>query len=131
MVIVQHGKEPSRPSSRAARTRPANNPEVIRVKKEDFAPHTRYTITWRDPQGKLRPANIYPYRLYDQFMVARMTDQSGMLRKFAYADIVKIVKVVPVAKENQFYIPEAVLSEGTWAGRTSMERYSSSPHMGK
>ncbi len=101
------------------------------MKKEDFAPHTRYAVTWRDPQGKLRPANIYPYRLYDRFMVARMTDQSGMLRKFAYEDIVKIVKITPVTKENQFYIPDAVLSESTWANRTSMERYSSSPHMGK
>ena len=101
------------------------------MKKEDFTAHTRYTVTWRDTEGKLRPANIYPYRLYDQFMVARMTDQSGILRKFAYDDIVKIVKVTPVTRENQFYIPDAVLSEGNWAGRLSMERYSSSPHMGK
>ncbi|MDA8364770.1 MAG: hypothetical protein M0Z84_13395 [Gammaproteobacteria bacterium] len=101
------------------------------MKKDDFTAHTRYTITWRDPQGKLRPANIYPYRLYDQFMVARMTDQSGMLRKFAYDDIVKIVKVTPVSRENQFAIPDAILSESTWANRSSMERYSSSPHMGK
>jgi len=101
------------------------------LKKDDFAPHTRYTVTWRDPQGRLRPANIYVYRLYDSFMIARMTDQSGVLYKFAYEDIVKIVKINAVAKEDQFYIPDAVLKESTWTDRTSMQRYSSSPHMGK
>lgn len=101
------------------------------MKKEDFAPHTRYTVTWRDPQGKLRPANLYVYRLYDAFMIARMTDQSGVLCKISYDDIVKIVKIRQVAKEDQFYIPDAVLKESTWADRSSMQRYSSSPHMGK
>jgi hypothetical protein len=36
-----------------------------------------------------------------------------------------------VAKEDRFYIPDAVLEEKTWKDRTVMERYSSSPHMGK
>ncbi len=101
------------------------------MKKEDFAPHTRYTITWRDPAGKLRPANIYPYCLYDKFMVARRTDQGGALGKFAYDDIIRIVRTTPVSAENRFVIPDAILSESNWADRTSMERYSSSPHMGK
>ncbi len=99
--------------------------------KDNFAPHTRYTVTWRDLQGRLRPANIYVYCLYDTFMIARMTDQSGLLCKIAYGDIIKIVKTLQVAKEDQFYIPDAVLRESTWAGRSSMQRYSSSPHMGK
>lgn len=101
------------------------------MKKDDFKVHTRYTVTWRDPEGRLKPANFYVYRLYDAFMIARRTDQNGLLCKVPYGDVVKIVKEQPVAPEDQFYIPEAVLKENTWANRTSMERYSSSPHMGK
>ncbi len=101
------------------------------MKKDDFAIHTRYTVTLSDPQGKLRPANLYVYRLYDTFMIARMTDQSGVLRKFAYYSVTKIVKTTAVAPEDRFYIPDAVLQEGNWTNRASMGRYSSSPHMGK
>lgn len=32
--------------------------------KNDFNPDTRYTITWRDPDGKVQPANIYVYRVF-------------------------------------------------------------------
>lgn len=101
------------------------------MKKEDFKPHTRYTITWRDEQGKLRPANIYVYRLYDSFLIARLTQGDGLLRKLSYDEITKIVKTSPVPERDQFFIPEALLKEKVWANRTSMERYSTSPHMGK
>lgn len=101
------------------------------MKKEDFKIHTRYTVTWRDPQGRMKPANFYVYRLYDGFMIARRTDQNGLLCKVGYDDILKIVKARPVEPEDQFHIPEAVLKEQAWAGRTSMDRYSTSPHMGK
>lgn len=99
--------------------------------KSAFKPDTRYTITWRAPDGKLRPANIYVFRLYDQFMVARMTDKSGFLYKIPYEDITRIVLEKPVGERDRFLIPAAVLDEKNWKDRTVMERYSSSPHMGK
>lgn len=101
------------------------------MKKEDFAAHTRYTVTWKDPEGKLRPANIYVYKLYDGFMIARMTDKAGQLRKFGYDEIVKIVKAHPIPATDQFHIPEGILKEKVWATRTTMERYSSAPNFGK
>lgn len=101
------------------------------MKKDDFKPHTRYTVTWKDHEGRLKPANMYVYRLYDTFMIARMTDGGGLLCKVPYENVLKIVKERSVAKEDQFYIPEAILKENVWASRTSMMRYSTSPHMGK
>ncbi len=101
------------------------------MKKDDFKPHTRYTATRRNEQGKLVPSNFYVYKLYDAFMIARMTDGTGLLTKIAYDDVVKIVKTREVPKEDQFHIPDAVLKESVWASRTAMMRYSSSPHMGK
>ncbi len=99
--------------------------------KSNFKENTRYTITWRTADGKLRPANIYIYKLFDNAMIARMTDKSGFLYKINYSDITKIVAEIPVTKENQFTIPAAVLDEKIWKDRTIMERYSTSPHMGK
>lgn len=99
--------------------------------KENLKENTRYTITWRSPDGKLRPANIYVYKMFANNIIARMTDKSGLLYKIAYDDIIKIVKTLSVDKENQFLIPAAVLDEKVWKDRTVMERYSSSPHMGK
>jgi hypothetical protein len=101
------------------------------VDKSAFKENTRYTITWRAADGKLRPANIYVYKMYESFMIARMTDKSGFLHKIAYEDVTKIVKEMAVSKQDQFYIPGAVLEEKNWKDRTVMERYSSSPHMGK
>ncbi|TCV82535.1 hypothetical protein [Sulfurirhabdus autotrophica] len=99
--------------------------------KNAFKQDTRYTITWRSPEGKLRPANIYVYRLYETFMIARMTEKDGLLYKIAYTDIIKIVKETAVDNEHQFMIPAAILDEKVWKDRTVMDRYSSSPHMGK
>ena len=101
------------------------------MKKDDFKPDTRYTVTWRDYDGKVRPANLYVYRLYDTFMVARKTDHSGFLYKIGYDQILKIVKEIPVSAEMRFRIPDAVLKESSWADRTVMERYSTSPALGK
>ena len=99
--------------------------------KSTFKQDTRYTITWRSPEGKLRPTNIYVFRLYENFMIARMTEKEGLLYKIPYSDVIKIVKELPVDRENQFMIPAAVLDEKVWKDRTVMQRYSSSPHMGK
>ena len=99
--------------------------------KSNFKENTRYTITWRAPDGKMRPANIYVYKMFETAMIARMTDSGGLLHKIAYADVLKIVMEKAVDKENQFSIPAAVLDEKAWKDRSVMERYSSSPHMGK
>jgi len=101
------------------------------VDKSNFKQDTRYTITLRDAEGKLRPANIYVYRLYENFMIARLTEKDGMLYKLAYTDILKIVKELAVDAEHQFMIPASILDEKVWKDRTMMQRYSSSPNMGK
>lgn len=101
------------------------------MKKDDFKPDTRYTVTWRNYDGKIRPANLYVYRLYDNCMIARMTDQSGFLYKIGYDQILKIVKEKSVDAESRFCIPDAVLKEATWKDRVVMERYSTSPRLGK
>ncbi len=100
--------------------------------KKDFAENTRYAVTLREEEtGKLRPANIYVYRLYDEFMIARMTDREGYLRKIAYENVAKIVRVIPVEKGIQFRVPEALLAKDAWKGRTRMTLYSSAPSLGK
>lgn len=98
--------------------------------KSAFKQDTRYTITWHK-DGKERPGNIYVYRCYDNFMIARQTEGAGFLHKIPYTDVVRIVKEHPVDNNNKFFIPAAVLDEKSWKDRTVMERYSSSPHMGK
>ncbi len=99
--------------------------------KSSFKENTRYTVALRAADGKLRPANIYVYKLFETSMIARMTDSGGLLHKIAYENVTKIVKEKAVDHENQFSIPAAVLDEKVWKDRTVMERYSSSPHMGK
>ncbi len=99
--------------------------------KSNFKQDTRYTITLRDAEGKLRPSNIYVYRLYENFMIARLTEQDGMLYKLAYTDILKIVIELAVDAEHKFMIPASILDEKIWKDRTMMQRYSSSPSMGK
>ena len=103
----------------------------IAVDKTAFKPDTRYTVTWRDPDGKLRPANFYVFRVYDQFMIARDTSGEGLLRKIAYEEVIKIVLEQAVDPDLRYAIPATVLDENNWRERTVMERYSSSPGMGK
>lgn len=102
------------------------------MEKKDFAADTRYALTVREPDSRrLRPANVYVYRLYDDFMVARMTDREGSLRKIPYADVVKIVRATPVPRTQRFAVPAALLDEGTWKDRAALTLYSSSPGSGK
>lgn len=101
------------------------------MKKDDFIPHARYTVAMRTDDGKIHPANFYVFRLYDDFMIARMTDNGGLLYKVKYDSVEKIVRYKEVPPEDRFYIPEAVLKENVWRDRVKMERYSTSPHMGK
>lgn len=99
--------------------------------KSSFRENTRYAIALKDEKGKVRPANIYVYKLHDDFMVARFTDKSGTLHKIAYGDVTKIVKSTEVDPKARFFVPEILLAAKTWQGRTSMQTYSSSPRVGK
>jgi len=99
--------------------------------KSQFKPDTRYTLTLRDAAGKARPANIYVYRVYEKFMVARDTSGAGLVRKVAYDVIDRIVDTAEVAPEERYLLPAAVLEEKSWLGRETMQHYASSPGRGK
>ena len=97
----------------------------------DFNQDTRYTLTAKDENGKLRPMNVYVMRLHKDGMIVRMTDKDAGLVKLPYEDVVKIVAKKEIPEQNRYYIPDAVLAENNWKGRRSLQHYSSSPHMGK
>ena len=101
------------------------------LNKSDFKQDTRYTLTIRDENKKLRPANLYVMRLHDDGMVVRMTDKDGRLTKISYDDVIKIVSKEEVKAQAKYYIPDAVLAESNWKGRTVLDHYSSAPNMGK
>lgn len=99
--------------------------------KTDFKPDTRCTITWRAPDGRMQPANIYIYRVYEHFLVARLTGADGLLRKITYPEILKIVATKEVAPAGRYCLPSQLLDEQTWRDRVVMAHYSSSPQFGK
>lgn len=99
--------------------------------KTAFKENTRYTVTWRDAEGKARPANLYIYKTYEKFMIARMLDKGGLLYRIAYDDVLKIVTEKPVEAQAQFHVPAALLEEGVWKDRTVMQHYSTSAQAGK
>ena len=99
--------------------------------KNDFKTDTRYTITWQAPDGRIQPANIYVYRVYDNFLVARLTGADGLLRKITYPEILKIVSAREVGSAGRYCLPSQLLDEQTWRDRVVMAHYSSSPQLGK
>jgi hypothetical protein len=99
--------------------------------KNDFRPDTRYTITWRDPEGKVRPATFYVYRVHDDFLVARSTGADGLLRKITYPEVLKIVEAKEVEPAARSLVPAALLEQKIWRDRTVMQHYASSPRLGK
>jgi hypothetical protein len=99
--------------------------------KQDFKPDTRYTLACRDEGGRVRPLNLYVYRVYDTFMIARETSAGGLVRKIPYAGIERIVKAVEVAPEDRFFLPAGVLDEKNWRDRSTMQHYASAPGRGK
>jgi hypothetical protein len=99
--------------------------------KTDFKPDTRCTITWQPPDGRAQPANIYVYRVYDNFLVARLTGADGLLRKIKYPEILKIVSAKEVSADQRYCVPSQLLDEQTWRDRVVMAHYSSSPRLGK
>ncbi|HSP01175.1 MAG TPA: hypothetical protein VLN90_06905 [Thioalkalivibrio sp.] len=103
------------------------------MEQSNFSVDNQYSVTLKDASGKLRPANIYVYRLYDDYMIARRTDgpNSGMLFKIAYGDITKIVKTIKVLDKKRFMLPEAMLKPKIWETRDTMMTYASAPGLGK
>ncbi|MCZ7565265.1 MAG: hypothetical protein M5U08_17025 [Burkholderiales bacterium] len=99
--------------------------------KQDFAPDTRCTLAWRDERGRARPLNVYVYRAYDGFMVARETSGAGLVRKIAYSDVVRVVHTQTVPPAARYFLPAAVLDEKNWRDRTSMQHYATAPGLGK
>lgn len=99
--------------------------------KSSFSSDTRYTLALRDPSGKVRPANLYVYRVYDAFMVARSTGEDGLVRKVRYEDVERIVDRAEVPPAERYALPAAVLDEKAWKGRDTMQHYASSPARGK
>ncbi len=99
--------------------------------KEDFEESTRYALTVRRKSGKLQPANVYVYRRFDEFMIVRNTQDSGLLEKLRYEDVQKIVRSAPVPPAKQLAMPDALLQPKFWAEREFVEAYSSSPSVGK
>jgi hypothetical protein len=101
------------------------------MEKEDFKPDTRYTISWRNPAGKVQPAQIYVYRAHAKFMVARMTSEAGVLRRIGYDEVLRVAKESPVEPAARLALPAALLDEKFWRDRVTLEHYASSPAAGK
>jgi len=99
--------------------------------KSKFSADTRYTLTLRDAQGRSRAANVYVYRVYETFVVARATSGDGLLRKISYSDVERIVDARPVAADDRYALPAALLDEKNWRDKNEMQVYSSSAARGK
>lgn len=99
--------------------------------KKDFQPDTRYTITWQDPEGRVQAANIYVFRVHDEFMITRLTGADGVLRKIRFPEVLKIVKEEPVAPQARLFVPAALLDAKVWRDRMVMQHTGGSPQRGK
>jgi hypothetical protein len=99
--------------------------------KSRFKPDTRYVLTLLDAKGSARPANLYVYRVYDKFMVARSMSGDGLLRKIAYDAVERVVDENPVPPAERFFVPAALLEEANWRERSEMQVYASAPGRGK
>ena len=99
--------------------------------RNDFRPDSRCTVTLRDEGGKPRPANLYVYRVYDGFLVARAAGEDGLVRKIPYDRIERIVAAADVPAADRYALPAAMLDEKAWRDREVMQHYASSPGRGK
>lgn len=100
------------------------------MEKKDFHENMRYTLTLT-MDDKLRALNVYVMKLHGDSMIVRITEKEGILKKIPYANVHKIVKFAEVAAQDQFHVPQAMLTEKNWEGRSEMQHYSSASHMGK
>jgi hypothetical protein len=101
------------------------------MERQAFKPDTRYTLACKDAHGRVRPLNVYVYRLYDKFMVARDTGAAGLVRRIDYGDVERIARETEVAPADRFFLPAGVLEEASWRDRSVMQHYASAPGRGK
>lgn len=101
------------------------------VDKSSFKPDTRYTITLRKADTTVSPADIYVFRAYDKFLVARLAGADGLLRRIDYAQIERVVRLMEVPANARYQVPAALLDEKSWMSRNVMQHYASSPSKGK
>ena len=99
--------------------------------KTFFAPDTRCTLVLRDAAGRLRPANVYVYRAYARFLIARAAGEDGLVRKIPYEHIERIVDSASVPPARRYALPAAILDEKAWLEREVMQHYASAPGRGK
>ncbi len=104
---------------------------LARMDQTAFKPDTRYTLSLRSNDGRVRPANLYVYRTYGDFFVARATGTDGLLRKIRYADVERIVTEYPVSPADRYLLPPAMLDEQAWRDRDVMLHYATSARRGK
>jgi hypothetical protein len=128
MLTFAPGPRGSRPDASVVQTRILGGKAV---EKTDFNEGTKYAVTLKTEDGRLRPANFFVYKLFDEFMIVRMTDKGGLLHKIAYPDVVKIVKTIQVASAKHFMLPAAMLDPKAWKDRNTMQAYGSAPGLGK
>lgn len=99
--------------------------------KTHFKPDTRYLISWRGPDGRLQPAELYVFRAYDDFLVVRPSGPDARPRKIGYSEVAKIVAVKEVPPEGRYRLPAALLEEAFWREREVLEHHAGSPARGK
>jgi len=99
--------------------------------KSLFKPDTRYTITLRMANNTVSPADIYVFRAYDKFLVARLAGADGLLRRIDYAQIERVVRTTEVVTADRYQVPAALLDEKSWVSREVMQHYASSSSKGK
>ena len=99
--------------------------------KASFRADTRCTVALRDAGGKVRPANLYVYRAYEGFLVARAAGEDGLVRKIPYDRIDRVVSTAEVPPADRYALPAAILDEKAWRDREVMQHYASSPGRGK
>lgn len=96
-----------------------------------FKPDTRYTLACKDVDGRVRPLNVYVYRVYEKFMVVRETSAGGLVRRLDYDAVERIVSERAVAPAERYFLPAGILDEASWRDRSVMQHYASAPGRGK
>lgn len=96
-----------------------------------FRPDTRVTATLRESGSVPRPGRFYVLRAHPDFLVVRMADGEGLLRRIDYGTIERIVETRPIAPGDRMTVPAALLEAGFWKSRSTLAHYGSSAARGK
>jgi hypothetical protein len=96
-----------------------------------FQPDSRVMATLREPGGVPRPGRFYVLRAHPDFLVVRMADGEGLLRRIDYGTIERIVETLPIAPRDRIAVPAALLEAAFWQSRATLAHYGSSAARGK